>query len=361
VNGSPETIRLDDLSQLSDVSDEWVRLMARIPETSYFQTPDWVLGWWETIGGKPPTELVLWRGPSGALEGIQFLSRLTRRVHPRLPPAWPIWSITGSGIGDADHVGWPVLPEHQERARKHVVRRTRGSTLLLQDLDSGTGVPFVPPGARMLFRNPCPRIALYPPDAIPASMRRTQHHLRRYEKRADAAGITFRWILSGQMDDSFLERFLELHKSRMAEKGVSSTFLSAEAFFRRLVARGSTERGPIAMIAERDRHMIGLLCFLRWGDTLAYYQTGWSPEWGSVELGRLLFNESIKGAGANGLRTMDLLRGNEEYKYRLGAVDRWDETWIQPGGLSGSILKFLVPAYRFAARRMWRTGQPSKT
>src|SRR3989475_9906445 len=41
---------------------------------------------------------------------------------------------------------------------------------------------------------------------------------------------------------------------------------------------------------------------------------------------------------------MDLLRGNEEYKYRLGAVDRWDETWIRPGGLSGSILKLLVPA-----------------
>src|SRR5213593_426072 len=59
-------------------------------------------------------------------------------------------------------------------------------------------------------------------------------------------------------------------------------------------------------------------------------QTGGGSEWVSVELGRLLFNESIKGAGANGLRTMDLLRGNEEYKYRLGAVDRWDETWSRP-------------------------------
>jgi len=357
--GGPEIIRLDDLSHLSDISDEWLRLMAGIPGTSYFQTPDWVLAWWETIGGMPPTELALWRGSSGALEGIQYLSRLRRRVHPRLPPAWPIWTVTGSGIGDADHVGWPVLPQHREKARKHAVRRTRGSTLLLPDLDPETGVPFVPGGARMLFRNPCPRLALYPPDAIPASMRRTQHHLRRYEKKADAAGITFRWIPGRQMDDSFVERFLELHKSRMAEKGVSSTFLSAEALLRRLIAHGSAERGPIAMVAERDRHMIGLLCFLRWGDTLAYYQTGWSPEWISVELGRLLFNESIKGAGANGLRTMDLLRGNEEYKYRLGAVDRWDETWIRPGGLSGSILKLLVPAYRFAARRMW-TAQPAR-
>src|SRR5206468_12239415 len=123
---------------------------------------------------------------------------------------------------------------------RHVRRLTRGCTLLLQDLDSGPGVPFVPQRSRILLRSPRARIALYPPDAIPASMRRPQHHLRRYEKRADAAGITFRWILGSQMDDSFLERFFELHKSRMAEKGVSSTFLKAETLFRRLVARGST-------------------------------------------------------------------------------------------------------------------------
>src|SRR5437899_12961060 len=116
-------------------------------------------------------------------------------------------------------------------------------------------------------------------------------------------------MLGRQMDDAFLERFFELHKSRMAEKGVSSTFLKAETLFRRLVARGSTERGPIAMIAERDRHMIGLLCFLRWGDTLAYYQTGWSPEGGSVELGRLLLNVSLKGGGGEGLRALRLGRG----------------------------------------------------
>src|SRR3989454_9073749 len=118
------------------------------------------------------------------------------------------------------------------------------------------------------------------------------------------------------MDDSFVERFLELHKSRMAEKGVSSTFLSAEALLRRLIAGGSAGRGPIAMVAERARHMIGLLCFLRWGDTLAYYQTGWRPEWVSGELGRLVFNGAIKGPGAHGLRTIVLLRGNEESKER---------------------------------------------
>src|SRR2546422_9734065 len=101
VSGGPETIRLDDLSQLSDIRDEWVRLMAQIPATSYFQTPAWALAWWETIGGMPPTELVLWRGSSGALGGIPFLSRLRRRIPPRLPPPSAIWRVTGSGSWDA--------------------------------------------------------------------------------------------------------------------------------------------------------------------------------------------------------------------------------------------------------------------
>src|SRR5439155_344952 len=90
----------------------------------------------------------------------------------------------------------------------------------------------------------------------------------------------------------------------------SSRFLSTEALLRRLIAHGSAERGPIAMVAEQNRRMVGLLCFLRWGDTLAFYQSGWSPELASVEIGKLLFNESIKDAGADGMRTLDLLRGN---------------------------------------------------
>src|SRR5438445_13506000 len=234
--GTPETIRVEELSQLSGIRDEWVGLMARIPQSSYFQTPDWVLAWWETIGGMRPTELVLWRSSSGALEGIQFLSHLMRRVHPRLPPSWPIWTVTGSGIGDSDHIGWPVLPQHREAARQHAMRRTRGTTLLLQDLDSETGVPYVPRGARLLLRNPCPRMALHRPDAIPASVRRSQPHLHRSQTLAAETGITFRWIPGSQMDDSFLERFFALHKSRVAEKGVSSRFPPVERLFRRLAA-----------------------------------------------------------------------------------------------------------------------------
>jgi CelD/BcsL family acetyltransferase involved in cellulose biosynthesis len=52
----------------------------------------------------------------------------------------------------------------------------------------------------------------------------------------------------------------------------------------------------------------------------------------------MLSSEAIRFAGLNGARCFDFLRGNEPYKYRFGAVDRIDETWLLPRGLGGWIL-----------------------
>jgi CelD/BcsL family acetyltransferase involved in cellulose biosynthesis len=357
----PEVIHLSEPSDLKDLTREWLDLASRIPGTSYFQTPDWVLSWWLTLGRKPFTELALWRHPSGSLQGVMFLSRLRQRIHPRLPPAWSLWTATGSGVGDADHVGWPILPERRDDALRYLVRRTRGSTVFLQSLDPESGVPFVPPAARKVFRNPCPRVPLLPFESLPAEVRRTRSHLRRYEKKAEAAGIKFRWVASAQMDEPFLARFLELHAQRVADRALATAFPASAELQRQLIARGSPDRGPVAFIAEQEHRMVGILYFVRWQDTIAFYQSGWQPDLARLALGRLLFNQSIRDATANGLHTLDLLRGDEEYKYRLGGVDRWDESWIAPGGASGLILKALLPAYRFATRYAWGHRGPASS
>lgn len=349
----PEVIQMEDSSRVRDLEGEWLELASRIPGVSYFLTPDWVVSWWETIGGRPPTELAVWRDSSGALTALLYLSRVVQRLHPRVPPAWRVWTVTGSGVGTADHVGWPVPVAHREVAIRYALRRTRGASLFLPDLDPETGVPFVPHGARRLFRNPCPRVQLLPPDQVSANVRRSRAHFRRYEKRAAAAGIQFRWVQSRQMDEPFLDRLFELHAMRMAEKQVRSLFSESRGLQRRLIARGTADRGPVALVAELGTRIVGALYFFRWGDTLAHYNGGWQPDMAQVRIGTLLLIEAIKGGSASGLRTLDFLRGNEAYKYWLGGVDRWDESWIVPGGVSGQLLKVLVPVYRLAVRRAW--------
>src|SRR5256886_3506966 len=154
--GDPNVIRVTDSSQLADLSKEWLDLAAQVPGASYFQTPHWVLSWRETVGRKPFTELVTWRNSSASLEGVMFFSRMRQRLHPRLGPAWPLWTATGSGGRMADHVGWPIVAERRDEAGRYLIRHTRSAPLFLQDLDPDTGVPLVPPRARRVIRDPCP-------------------------------------------------------------------------------------------------------------------------------------------------------------------------------------------------------------
>jgi CelD/BcsL family acetyltransferase involved in cellulose biosynthesis len=75
-----------------------------------------------------------------------------------------------------------------------------------------------------------------------------------------------------------------------------------------------------------------------WQHDFAYYQGGWEPEWASRSLGTVLVAEGIALAGREGLRVWDFLRGAGDYKYRFGAQDRVDQTWLIGRGLSGRIL-----------------------
>jgi CelD/BcsL family acetyltransferase involved in cellulose biosynthesis len=62
----------------------------------------------------------------------------------------------------------------------------------------------------------------------------------------------------------------------------------------------------------------------------------------------VLVSETIRLAGSAGAKVFDFLRGAEAYKYRFGATDRVDQTWLVPRGAGGRLLDL---RYRVKARR----------
>ena len=124
-SGFEEVALRDGQRQLGRVVAEWRDLAASIEGSSYFQTPDWVLGWWEDCG-RPPTLVGLWRGASGCLEAVAFLSKLREPLRHGFPVTIPVVTNSGSGRPhSADRCGWPVLPhrvaEVRDWAATHVV------------------------------------------------------------------------------------------------------------------------------------------------------------------------------------------------------------------------------------------------
>ena len=332
-----EVVDLDDLADLEALRRDWLELAARHRGSSYFQTPDWVLAWWRTIASRPPTRVAAWRAPSGRLEAIVALSRDRERLHRRLPVAAPVWANAGSGAGSADHCGWLVPSERSEVVAAWLAEAIGGSGLLVRSVDPASPGA-LPTGARVVNATACPRVAvpLAPGPGGPSSSFVRQ--LRRFTRRLGREGISFEWVPPGSVDEPLLDALFDLHARGRADRPGGSFGIDQLSLHRALAGAAGPGRGPAAVLARRGEAIAGVLYGFWWGDTFAAYQSGWDREYARHGLGNVLVLHALEIAADMGARTFDFLRGTEPYKYRFGARDRWDCTWLVPRGFAGVLL-----------------------
>jgi CelD/BcsL family acetyltransferase involved in cellulose biosynthesis len=152
--------------------------------------------------------------------------------------------------------------------------------------------------------------------------KKERHELRRKLRRFESVpGTSFRWAKNHELP-AVLDRFFALHRLSKGDKAAFMTE-SAEAFFRdlaqTLAAAGWLRLG---VVRAYDQDAAVLFAFA-YGDTLALYNAAYDPALGSLSLGIASHAFAVRDAIAQGFKVYDLLRGDEPYKYDLGAVDRW--------------------------------------
>jgi CelD/BcsL family acetyltransferase involved in cellulose biosynthesis len=345
LNARPTAVaRLTGLDGLDELRREWLGLASEVPDSSYFQTPDWVLSWWETLAGEPLTLVATWRSASGRLEAIALLSHVRQPLHRRLQLRVPAWINTGSGAGAADHCGWLALPHLSGAVRRWMLAQGGRHPLLLQSLSPDLGRDLAPE-ARPVRRMQVPRLLITADSADGAGSTRFRQQLRSKERKLRAAGATLYWIDPSEMHDQVLDSLVTLHQRRWATVRGRSHFGSEDlALHRRLIQRGGPGRGPAAVVAEYAGRPIGILYGFWWRNIFAYYQMGWDPEWARYSPGLLLLREGIRMAAARGGEVFDFLRGTEPVKYRFGVQERSDTTWLVCRGWSGRVLSMSFAA-----------------
>lgn len=356
----PDVVRLADGVLSAGVIDEWRALASRLDSSTYFQTPDWVLNWWEDVG-QPSTDLALWRGADGRLEAVAYLTWSRERVHRRDPLALPLAINTGSGMHSGDHCGWPVMGHRLDDVRRWLAGHHERGSLLLRSLDPESGVSCLPSGGRRVLTTTCPRLAI-PEDisGLPISSNFRQQ-LNRYRRKQDRAGLSIEWHAAGSLTDDAVGTLFDLHESRRSLSGYSSFVRERHAEFqRRLVAWSGRGRGPAMVLARCEGEPVGVLYGYSWRDTFSYLQGGWKAEWEPLRLGYRLVFEAIRLAGVDGARWFDFLRGDEGYKYRFGAQDRLDETWLFPRGSSGVLTDWKFALIRARRARMLRSAEQAE-
>jgi CelD/BcsL family acetyltransferase involved in cellulose biosynthesis len=203
----------------------------------------------------------------------------------------------------------------------------------------------------------CPRLCLAGPDQPVARSGNFRRQLSRFERQLTGAGVRFVWHPPGTVDETIAAALFALHgRRRNALEAGTSLRDRHRSLLAALSRAAGAGRGPAAVVARVDERIVGVLLGFRWKDTFSAYQSGWDPEYASSSLGSVLVRNAIRFAAADGVRVFDFLRGTEPYKYRFGAVDAYDRSYLLVRNSSGRLLPFeqaLRGSLRGVSRSRW--------
>jgi CelD/BcsL family acetyltransferase involved in cellulose biosynthesis len=146
--------------------------------------------------------------------------------------------------------------------------------------------------------------------------RKQRHEVRRkYRRFTETVGTP--QLVVGEGGDAALDRFSEMHRQSEGEKGA---FLTSrrEAFFRRLFTVDGWE---IAELRAGNRVAASLFGY-RGEDGYYLYNSTYVGDFWEASPGAVALYLLIEHLVNSGCRRVDLLKGDEIYKFRMGAEPR---------------------------------------
>ena len=310
----------------TELAAEWDGLAERGMTNTPFQTLAYQKSWWTHLHPENATLFTfITRNEDGALKGIACFYLIDNTLH-----------FNGC-IEETDYLDLISAEDDAAQVWSEVLFALDKSSLpdsLIIDL---CNIPEKSPTREVLAEvgpdhgytvqesiiEVCPVITLpesfdvYLDNLDSKQRRETSRKLR----RAEGAGVTNTIVGADEDVHEAVDEFLELLQSSTFEK---RDWLNdgRRAHFHE-VAEAAQKAGTLQLMfsaVEGDR-AAGLFNF-DYDDRIWVYNSGLDPaKYGSLSMGVVLTAAAIENAIETGQHSFDFLRGNEEYKYRLGAVD----------------------------------------
>lgn len=320
------TTCIEGPAAFSELAAEWDTLAQRGMTDTPFQTLAYQRSWWTNL--RPESARLFTfvaRDDNGTLRGIVCLYHLDNALHfngcveetdyldliaAKEDAAW-VWKEALACIGTGGLPPWRALDLCNIPAgsitRDALTTTAREIGLSVQET----------------VMEVCPIIDL--PETFEAYLEnmdsKQRREISRKMRRAEAADVTNTIVGPDEDVHAAVDEFLDLLQSSTFEK---RDWLNdgRRALFHE-VAEAAEQAGTLQLMfsaVDGDR-AAGLFNFDYKG-RIWVYNSGLDPsKYGALSLGVVLTAAAIENAIATGRRSFDFLRGDEEYKYRFGAVD----------------------------------------
>jgi CelD/BcsL family acetyltransferase involved in cellulose biosynthesis len=301
------------------LEQDWWRLWARVPRATPFQSPAWLLPWWEAFA--PGSLSVLTVRREGRLIGfVPFYVDAERRALP-------------IGVSLSDYLDVLIDPEESASAISLLswgIADALGSGISeweMQELAPGAQAFGLAPKAdtQCSAMGVCPVLQL--PDktgdlscVIPASKLRK---LRMAQNRAErAGGCEIDTCRGPRLSEGFFH-LVRLHGAQWKERGGGVLADPRAHHFHRQAMQELDRTGLLNLLVCRiDGMVAGVYYGLKYGAQAYAYICGYDLDKAFVSPGTLLLGRAIEQAMQQGASEFHFLRGSESYKYEWGATDR---------------------------------------
>ncbi|MBE0672336.1 MAG: GNAT family N-acetyltransferase [Anaerolineales bacterium] len=171
---------------------------------------------------------------------------------------------------------------------------------------------------------PTPRIALNGDfeEYLSRVEKKQRHEIRRKMRRAVESERGVRWFISDMADpEAEIDAFLKLMEQ---DQGKASFLREPMRTQMREVIRAAHENGWLWMaFLEADGQRIAAALNFDYGNKLWGYNAGVNRDFMDLSPGWVLLGYVLQWCCENGRYEFDFMRGDEEYKYRFGGVNKY--------------------------------------
>lgn len=323
-------IAFDQADVFDALRPEWNPLLNRSHTNVIFSTWEWQSNWWAAYQAGD-LWVVTVRDENDALVGIAPWFIETNREGERVVRTIGCVDVT-------DYVDIIVAPERRDEvfallAQYAAENRHCFDRINLCNIpeDSPTRTDFVAAleqagfSTDVVMQEVCPVIPL--PDDFEAYLgtldKKQRHEIRRKVRRAEGEPGLGWYIVGPEHDlEAEGERFLGLMAASQPDKAEFLRDPKNVAFFKRIVP-ATFEQGwlQLAFISFQGEVAAAYMNF-DYNERILVYNSGLQPDqYGHLSPGIVLLAYLINHAIQTRHAVFDFLRGNETYKYRMGAVD----------------------------------------
>ena len=305
---------LRDTASLEALEPEWRALWQSDPHATPFQTPEWLLPWWRQFSQPELTAVTIRR--TGKLIGFLPFYIYREPVSGRRQLL-----LIGAGTSDyLDGVFAPdCTPEHVGCALHLLVDSV--------SWDQGCATQ-LRPGSRLLATltfasRPFPTECCWRMPAVPASAlpRKIRQNVAQRTNRALREGPVEYALADVSTCRTDFDALVSLHSERWQSRGEGGVFHDPRvlAWHQEAVPRlASVGLLTLFSLRRRGETMAAMYCLAdppgKTSRSLYVYIPAFSPRYAKLSPGTLLLAHAVEHAAAEGMSTVDLLRGNERYK-----------------------------------------------